>query len=117
VTGEIRQRPVWRELVHEVGVGDVEVALRVDRDCVGMVQLRVQGRAAQFAVGEHGPVAAAGDGPDLPVRRDLANELVRAVGDVDVSGLVHGNVARLIEQRLGRRAARRPRTRRRPNLY
>src|SRR3989442_1732489 len=74
---------------HEVveGVGDEDVAPRlIDRQAVGLVQLRASSRlavAAERAV--HAERAVAGERPDRPARRQLADLVVALVGDVDVA--------------------------------
>src|SRR5581483_9366770 len=78
-----------------VAVGDVDVALGVDGHAVGLVEHRLDGRAA-VAVGARrgGPVlqravgvgrAAAGERRDRAAAVDLADPLVEGVGDVDVA--------------------------------
>src|ERR1700733_9901075 len=64
-------------------VGDVEVALRVDGEAGGGVQLGERGQAAVSGVAGR---AVAGDGHDLPLRGDLDDPVVVGVGDEHVPG-------------------------------
>src|SRR5205807_7546182 len=83
-------------------LGDVDVAEVVDGDAPGPVQMggrrraAVAGRVARRdgllgvgGVGGGGDVT--GDRGDRAVGVDLADEVVAAVGDVDVAGLVDGH--------------------------
>src|SRR5207302_8137933 len=80
-----------------VAVGDVDVALGVDSDAVGLVEHR-RGGGAAVAVGTGGGGAvlegaggvgrtAAGERRDDAVGVDLADPLVEGVGDEDVAVL------------------------------
>src|SRR3989442_1049231 len=93
---------------HEVveGVGDEDVAPRlIDRHAVGLVQLRASSRlavAAERAVRAGGAVA--GERPDRPARRQLADLVVALVGAVDVDRAVERHPGWIAE--LGRRRGR-----------
>src|SRR3989442_742454 len=99
---------------HEVveGVGDEDVAPRlIDRQAVGLVQLRAPSRlavAAERAVHAERAVAGgrrrararaavAGDRRDRANRRQLADLVVGAVGDVDVAHAVERHPLWLVE--------------------
>src|SRR5205807_618934 len=82
-------------------VGDVEIALRVDGDVVGGVELRLGGRAAVSA--ERGD-AVTGNRRDRPAAH-LSDAVVAEVGDVEVVVGVDGDSPRVIELRRGRRPA------------
>ena len=97
-------------------LGDVDVAEAVDGDAPGPVEVGGRGRAAvaggvarregRLGVGGgRGGGGVAGDRRDRAVGVDLADEVVAAVGDVEVAGLVDGHALRGVELGVGRPAA------------
>src|SRR5205807_6131653 len=98
-----------------VAVGDVDVALGVDGDAVGLVEHGRGGRAAvPVGAGGRGAVlqravgvgrAAAGERRDVPAAVDLADPLVEGVGDVDVAVGGEADGPGVVELGGGRRPA------------
>ena len=99
-----------------LAVGDVDVALRVDGDAVGLVEAGLDGRAAVTAVlgarvdaGERIAVGvrrrAPGHRADDALSVDLPDPLVERVGEVEVAAGVKGKSPRVVDGRLGGRAA------------
>ena len=88
--GEGRDRAVRRYFAHAVvaEVRDVEVAGGVEREAVGLIEPRAQGRPAIAA--QAGPPGA-GDGGDPAVPGHLADAVVFGIGDVDVALGVDGD--------------------------
>src|SRR5207237_6271828 len=82
-----RHESRWSDAADGVvaGVGDDDVAERIDSERRRMVELRVE----------------AGDRRDGAVGAELANDVVARVGDVDVSGGVDGQSGRRVEWRCG----------------
>ena len=98
-----RDRPARRDAADDVvpGVRDQQAAVRGRDDSERLVQLGRRRRAAVARVALH---ARAGDGPDRPVRRDLSDPLVVAVGDQEASSRKRRDAAR----RADRSGSRRP---------
>src|SRR5581483_7026578 len=97
-------------------LGDVDVAEVVDGDAAGAVEVGRGGRAAiagriarrdgRLGVGRRrGGVGVAGDRGDRPAGVDLADQVVAAVGDVEVPGLVEGHALGGVELGVDRPAA------------
>src|SRR5581483_5030280 len=92
-------------------LGDVDVAEVVDGDAAGAVEVGRGGRAAiagriarrdgRLGVGRR----RGGDGGDRPAGVDLADQVVAAVGDVEVPGLVEGHALGGVELGVDRPAA------------
>jgi hypothetical protein len=76
-----------RELLDPVtaGVGDVDVALGVDRDAAGIAEPAV-------AVGAAPPAAQ-----ESAAARELLDPVVRGIGDIDVVVGVNRDAARIVE--------------------
>src|SRR5205085_9770070 len=72
-------------------IGDVDVPRAVDRRLLGREQLGTVGRAA---VAGESAVPGPSEGRDDACRVDLANCVVRLVGDVEVAASVAGDTAR-----------------------
>ena len=76
------------------GVGDVQVAVCVQRDAGGLVQPGEGGRAAVAGVAGG---AVAGDGDGLALGGDLHDPVVVGVGDVQVAVRVDGDVLGVVQ--------------------
>ena len=79
-------------------VGDVEVALQIERHARGTIQVSLRRRAAVAGVPGVAQVPPPGNGGDGAERVDLADAVVAVGGDVDVAGAIsgktHGSVDR-----------------------
>ena len=80
-----------------LGVGDVQIADRVDRDADGRVEV---GRRARDPVAVVARRARPGDGIDDAARgRHLPHAVVARVGDVEIARSVHRHAPRAVELR------------------
>ena len=65
------------------GIGDIEIAHRVDRHAGRRLKRRLRGRAAD---GGETRLAVARDGPDVAVEGDFADAVIAGVRDEEVAG-------------------------------
>lgn len=90
-------------LTHAVveGIDDVDVAVGIDGDATGAVELRAAGRS----VGATRPgLPVAGDGRDHAAR-DLADAAIPGVHDEEVAGRIERDALGIVQLRAGRQAA------------
>ncbi len=101
IAGDGRYRSV-SDLAYRaiVGVGDVQVAFRIDRQPHWRVQARAGGRAAIARVARS---SATGDGVDGGAGH-FAHPRIARVGYINVAGAIHRHALRAVELRAGGRA-------------
>src|SRR2546426_4094704 len=84
-------------------VRDVQIAARIQRDPVWVIETRARRRTA---IAREGGAAIARHGGDDPRRRgDPANSVVALVRDVDIAARIHRDTVRVVEARARRRTA------------
>src|SRR2546428_2509117 len=84
-------------------VRDVQIAARIQRDPVWVVETRARRRTA---IAREGGAAIARHGGDDPRRcGDPANSVVALVRDVDIAARIHRNTVWVVEARARRRTA------------
>ena len=83
-------------------IRDEEVARRIERDVLGILQ---GGAGCRAAIAGEAGLPGAGYRRDGAAGVDLADDVVTRIGDEDVAGRIEGHVSRAVQLRRGGRTA------------